>query len=244
MYGGDAALSAEVPPGYGDWPIPEADLKGKYFVPDLDKAKQLMSAAGMSNGFSVELQSISAPPDYTQIAEVLKEQLSAIKIDIKVVPLEIGTFAKNNADGTFEWQQTGRGMRGDVSNYMADFDPTTTTFKNWFGEGWKNAELTTLIDQGSPRSTRRSARISTAWMQGDPDRRSATHDDLPAVQVSGGAQQGEVTCTWRTPTSTAACAKRGLTARCWVIGVGCWGSVTCVALPSPETLHPPPITHG
>ena len=64
------------------------------------------------------------------------------------MPLEIGTFAKNNADGTFEWHQTGRGMRGDVSNYIAEFNPATATFKNWFGEGWKNDELTALIDQG------------------------------------------------------------------------------------------------
>jgi peptide/nickel transport system substrate-binding protein len=148
VYGGDAAFSAEIPPGYGDWPIPEAELKGKYFVQDVEKAKKLMADAGFSNGFSVELQAIAAPPDYTQIAEVLKEQLSAIKIDVKVVPLEIGTFAKNNGDGTFEWHQTGRGMRGDVSNYVAEFHPSTTTFKNWFGEGWKPDELVKLIDQG------------------------------------------------------------------------------------------------
>jgi peptide/nickel transport system substrate-binding protein len=147
LYGGDAAFSAEVPPGYGDWPIPEAELKGKYFVQDIEKAKRLMNEAGFSGGFSVELQSI-AGQDHTQIAEVLKEQLSAIKIDVKVVPLEIGTFAKNNTDGTFEWHQTGRGMRGDVSNFVAEFHPSTTTFKNWFGEGLKNDELTKLIDQG------------------------------------------------------------------------------------------------
>ena len=39
-------------------------------------------------------------------------------------------------------------MRGDVSNYMQEFNPTTSIFKNWFGDGWKNDELTKLIDQG------------------------------------------------------------------------------------------------
>jgi peptide/nickel transport system substrate-binding protein len=149
VYGGDAAFSAEVPPGYGDWPIPEAELKGKYFVQDLEKAKRLMSEAGFSNGFSVELQAIAAPPDHTQIAEVLKEQLSAIKIDVKVQPLEIGGFAKNNAEGAFEWHQTARGMRGDVSNYIAEFHPSQSIYKAWFGEGWKNEELTKLIEQGT-----------------------------------------------------------------------------------------------
>jgi peptide/nickel transport system substrate-binding protein len=146
VFGGDAAYSAEIPPGYGDWPIPEAELKGKFFAQDLEKAKRLMSEAGMSNGFSVELQSIVG--DNTLIAEVLKEQLSAIKIDLKVVPLEIGTFAKNNGEGTFEWHQTARGMRGDVSNYIQEFRPGNATSAAWFGEGWQNPELTQLIDQG------------------------------------------------------------------------------------------------
>jgi peptide/nickel transport system substrate-binding protein len=147
IYGGDAAFSAEIPPGYGDWPISEAELKGKYLVHDLATARQLMSAAGYSGGFSVELQSISTQ-EHTPIAEVLQEQLSAINIDVKVVPLEIGTFAKNNADGTFEWHQTARGMRGDVSNYIQEFHPSAAIFKNWFGDGLKIPELTALIDQG------------------------------------------------------------------------------------------------
>ena len=32
-------------------------------------------------------------------------------------------------------------MRGDVSNYMAEFHPSQAIFKAWFGEGWKNDEL-------------------------------------------------------------------------------------------------------
>ena len=80
---------------------------------------------------------------------MLKEQLSAIKIDVKVVSRwRSARSPRTTRDGTFEWHQTGRGMRGDVSNYMQDFHPTTSTFKNWFGEGWKNDELTKLIDQG------------------------------------------------------------------------------------------------
>jgi peptide/nickel transport system substrate-binding protein len=78
----------------------------------------------------------------------MKEQLSAIKIDVTVQPLEIGTFAKNNGEGSFEWHQTGRGMRGDVSHFMAEFHPSANQFKNWFGEGWKNDELIKLVDDG------------------------------------------------------------------------------------------------
>ena len=143
IYGGDAAFSAEVPPGYGDWPIPEAELKEKYFKYDLEKAKQLMSAAGFANGFSVELQAI-ATQEYTPIAEVLKEQLSAIKIDVKVQPLEIGTFAKNNADGTFEWHQTGRGMRATSAIHRV---PHSGDLQGVVRRGVEERRLT-LIDQG------------------------------------------------------------------------------------------------
>jgi ABC-type transport system substrate-binding protein len=39
-------------------------------------------------------------------------------------------------------------MRGDVSNYIAEFRPGNATFKAWFEGGWKSDELTSLIDQG------------------------------------------------------------------------------------------------
>jgi len=147
VYGGNAVYTSKIPTGYGAWPIPEAALKATWEKYDLAKAKQLMSEAGMSGGFSVTLQSIAHPEDYTQIAEVVREQLKLINITLTVQPLEIGTFATNNANGTFEWQSTGRGMRGDPSGFMADFDPTGSIYKAWYQNGYQNAELTRLMTQ-------------------------------------------------------------------------------------------------
>jgi peptide/nickel transport system substrate-binding protein len=145
VYGGQAELTGVIPPGFGDWPLSNDELAAGY-KQDVDKAKQLMAQANMSDGFKVTLQAIS-DPDYTQISEIIKEHLKAINIDVTVQPLEIGTFAKNIGSGDFEWASTGRGMRPDPSGHVVDFRSGTANNKVWFGDGWKNDELDKLYDE-------------------------------------------------------------------------------------------------
>lgn len=152
VYGGSAQYTSKIPPSYGDWPISQDDLKNKYEKFDLAKAKSLMKDAGFENGFSFTLQAIAQPADYTQIAEVVKEQLKQINIDVTVQSLDIGTFGQHNSAGTFDMQQTGRGMRGDPSGYFSDFDPTGSTYKAWFQGGYTNDTMTQLISQGLAES--------------------------------------------------------------------------------------------
>ena len=146
VYGGQAELTNAVPPGYGDYPLPSERLAELYAV-DVEGAKALMAEAGLGDGFSVTLQSIAAPPDYTQIAEIVKESLKQINIDVTVEPLEIGQFGDNIGAGTFEWASTARGMRGDPSGYVIDFRSGTGLNVKWFGEGWKNDQIDALYDQ-------------------------------------------------------------------------------------------------
>jgi peptide/nickel transport system substrate-binding protein len=145
VYGGQAELTGAIPPGYGDWPLTKDELAQLYAV-DVDGAKALMAAAGFADGFSVTLQAISAPHDYTQIAEIIAEAVQQLKIKVQVQPLEIGTFAKNIGDGTYEWASTGRGMRGDPSGFVVDFRNGTANNVVWFGDGWKNDELDKAYD--------------------------------------------------------------------------------------------------
>jgi peptide/nickel transport system substrate-binding protein len=147
VYAGEAQLSSKIPPSYGDWGISVAELAANYERFDVDKARALMKEAGLTSGFSVTAQTLNTP-DIVQVAEVVAEQLKAINIQVSVQPLEIGVFAKNNAAGNFDWQFTSRGMRGDPSQYLSDFDPATSTFKAWFAGGYDNKELTALIAQG------------------------------------------------------------------------------------------------
>lgn len=165
VFGGDAVYSSVIPPGYGDWPLPEADLQSNYLKFDVEAAKQLMQDAGFGSGFEMELQSIASPRIITQAAEVVAENLKAIGIKANVVPLEIGTFAKNNGDGSFAGGQlTARGMRGDPNGFVTEFNPKTPIFEKWFAGGWQNDELTKTLDDAllTPDQTKRKALYTRA----------------------------------------------------------------------------------
>jgi peptide/nickel transport system substrate-binding protein len=148
VFAGQAVYSGKIAPGYGDWAIPEAQLKSNYQRYDVNKAKALLAAAGHSSGFDLTLISIADPKSYTQVAEVVQEQLKKVNINVTVRPMEIGTFSKHNGAGTFQWESTGRGMRGDPSGFMADFDPKGGLYKAWYQGGWSDPKLTQLINQG------------------------------------------------------------------------------------------------
>ena len=69
------------------------------------------------------MTTFSTPLDFGQIAAVVQSQLKQINIDVNIVAQEAGTFAANNGTGRFDWDLTGRGMRGDVDGYVAEFHP-------------------------------------------------------------------------------------------------------------------------
>lgn len=146
VYAGNAVLTGVIPPGFGDWPQPEADLVAAY-TPNVEMAQQLMADAGYADGFDVTLQSIASPRSHTQIAEIIQEQLKQININVTVEPLEIGGFAANIGSGEFEWASTARGMRGDPSAHVVDFRSGTANNLVWFGDGWKSEEFDQLYDE-------------------------------------------------------------------------------------------------
>jgi peptide/nickel transport system substrate-binding protein len=146
VYGGDAELTGPIPPGYGDFSLPVDTLK-KYFKYDPDAAKKLLADAGFKDGFSITINTVPAPSNYSQSAQVVSEHLKKIGIDVKIVTEDIAIFAKRYNEGTFEWLLNGRGMRQDPTGYVNEFGrPDLGQAKLWFngGAGWKNDELTKL----------------------------------------------------------------------------------------------------
>jgi peptide/nickel transport system substrate-binding protein len=133
VYSGEAEYSGHVPPGYGPWPLPDKELREKYEKFDLPMAKKLMADAGYANGFKVTMTTF-ALQDYPLISAVVQSQLKQIKIDVEIVAQEAGTFAANNGRGSFDWDLTGRGMRGDVDGYVAEFHPAAPVFNIWYPE--------------------------------------------------------------------------------------------------------------
>jgi peptide/nickel transport system substrate-binding protein len=133
VYSGEAEYSGFVPPGYGPWPLSDSELRQRYEKFDLPRARQLMRDAGFARGFEVTMTTF-ALQDYPLISAVVKSHLSRINIDVNIVAQEAGTFAANNGRGTFEWDLTGRGMRGDVDGYLAEFHPAAPVFNIWYPE--------------------------------------------------------------------------------------------------------------
>ena len=85
-----------------------------------------MTQAG-SKGFDVTMTTFSTPLDYTAMASLIKNDLSQIGINVNIVPQDPVTFGAKNSAGDFDWDLTGRGMRGDVDGYVAEFNPVSPT---------------------------------------------------------------------------------------------------------------------
>ena len=146
IFSGDAEYSGFVPPGYGPWPLTDAELKQKYLKFDLVQAKKLMADAGLSKGFSVTMTTF-ASGDYPQVSAVVQSHLKRINIDVNIVAQEAGTFAANNGAGRFDWDLTGRGMRGDVDGYVAEFHPAAPVYKIWYPD-YRNVKAWRGIGNG------------------------------------------------------------------------------------------------
>jgi peptide/nickel transport system substrate-binding protein len=147
VYSGFGEYSGHVPPGYGPWPLTRSELRDKYEKHDLPKARALMRQAGFARGFTVEMTTFSTPLDFASVAAVIKAQLKRINIDVNIVAQEPGTFATNNGRGTFDWDLTARGMRGDVDGYMAEFNPSSTAYQAWYPL-YKNQRVWRLVGNG------------------------------------------------------------------------------------------------
>lgn len=149
VHAGEAMLSGPIPPGYGDWFIEPKELAETFYKVDIEGAKALMKEAGFEKGFDITLHSISKPPSFTAVAEIVKEQMKQININVTVQAEEIAVFAKRNGEGDFDFCSTGRGMRHDPSGYINEYGrPTKGSAAKWFnnGEGWSNSEASELFE--------------------------------------------------------------------------------------------------
>ena len=147
-FGGQAVDTGHVPPGYGAWPLSPSDLQTKYEKFDVPTAQSLMSAAGMSSGFSVNLIVTSAVPVFTTIAELLQSYLKQINVQVNITPVDSPTFSSDYGTGNFDWLLNQRGIRGDVAQFVSEFNPgDSPNYDLWFN-GYKNVEMWRLVGNG------------------------------------------------------------------------------------------------
>ncbi len=146
VYASYGQLTGHVAAGYGPWPLTTTQL-ATYETQNVAKAKSLMAAAGYASGFPVTLTTFSTPADYQQMAQLIAADLAQIGITVSIVPQDSATFAANNGTGAFDWDLTGRGMRGDVDGYVAEFNPSAVSYQRWFN-GYTNKQMWRLVGDG------------------------------------------------------------------------------------------------
>lgn len=89
VFRGHARLTGPVPSAMADWALDTS--KFETYQPNMDKAKQLMSDAGVSN-VKTTMSAISSLPAQVDAAQVIRSQLLKIGIDAEVTPLETGVY--------------------------------------------------------------------------------------------------------------------------------------------------------
>lgn len=76
-----------MPPAYTAWALKE-DPAGH----DLKKAQDLMKAAGLEDGFTEKFIWASSGPAADQVSEIMKQQLSKIKVNAELTPMETAAY--------------------------------------------------------------------------------------------------------------------------------------------------------
>ena len=96
FYGGHAELMAY--PMYPDWngyfePLPAMpESIRELFTYNPDKAKKLLTEAGLGNGFSFKVQANSSSPQQLELLSLVAAYLEKVGVKLQIEPLEYGAF--------------------------------------------------------------------------------------------------------------------------------------------------------
>jgi peptide/nickel transport system substrate-binding protein len=97
-------LSGNVPAGYGDWALPDAELR-TLLRRDVGAAKQLLAEAGFPDGRNFpKVRWVTSPqyPEMVASAQVLRENLREVGLDFEVALMEWGAYVALTAKGDQE----------------------------------------------------------------------------------------------------------------------------------------------
>ena len=121
---------------------------------DIDRAKELMAAAGMEDGFTLEIMVANAePPVATSIAQVIASQLEAINITVEIDAQEFSTYVDRWLNADFAAAVALNGGRIDPYTmysrywqYDARFQPTAGYIDDTLDELMKAGQVETDSD--------------------------------------------------------------------------------------------------
>ena len=143
---GSGSVSGPIPAGFGDWALPEEELREKWYTNDIEKAKELLAEAGIEEGQVLDLlvTDFGGSPFYTGAGVVFKDQMAKIGIDVQIRLVEQGVFiAEASPDGGFNYDMC-------INAYSPRHDPDGFLWARFFSEnayavGYKNERMDELL---------------------------------------------------------------------------------------------------
>ncbi len=145
-------------------PFYRANLDGlTCYKQDVDKAKQLLAAAGKSSGFSFKvIAATDEPPTAVAEAQNIQAQLKKVGIDMQIETLELGVYVDRWLKADFDAAEALNG---------GNPDPDVMFFRYWHSTGnlnkvaaFNSPEIDKLLEQGRATS--------------DPDKRKPIYDQV------------------------------------------------------------------
>lgn len=141
-----AVRTPPIPAGMKDWLADPKDLDFYTDKPDLQKAKDLMKAAGMENGFKAVLDTNTGYENQINTMPYLKDMLKQINIDVtelrKVDPAAF--LGPTNAPGGFEMRLWNHNAFSEPDEFVSNFYARGAS-RNY--GGWGSDRVEELIKQ-------------------------------------------------------------------------------------------------
>ncbi len=150
---GFGAVSGPIPGSHAQWTVPTADLP--FYTPNVDAAKAALAEAGYPNGFDMDVIYIPQFPLMDISAQVLAAQWQKIGINASPRATEYGVWLDLRVKTFDYWISTNLDFPTlDPDQYLFNTFHTGSSPAGW--DGWSDAEVDALLDQG-----RRSTDVAT-----------------------------------------------------------------------------------
>lgn len=137
---GTVLNGGHIPPNH--WAHAKTNL---YPEANLEKARTLLSEAGYPDGFELTVKVGSDFPYQVKAAQILKQQLRPLQIDVRVLSLESGLFFDALGQGDFQ---------ATIVGWLGFVDPDEWTYNlfhsegAWNQQGYSNPDVDRLLEKG------------------------------------------------------------------------------------------------
>ena len=153
VFRGHARATGPVPSAMTDWAIDVSSVDT--YTPNLDKAKQLMADAGVSN-VKTTMIAMSTLSYQVDAAQVIRSQLLKIGIDAEVQPQEVGVYVDNWKKKNMDLMVGGNGSGTNPDRAVCFFFCTDGSANVWNYSNTKvdsdGAEGRTATDQAAAKA--------------------------------------------------------------------------------------------